>query len=216
MHSTVSILTLASFFFASVHGFYPASTFTRTTTAVSAEFSRDRFLREITGTAAALTLTSTSVLPAFAEEEQVEEKVVEKVVEKVQEKVVLPDGVSYVVTTAGKGASPKIGELAAVRFKATIVQSGIVLDDCFGTPEAYYTRVGAGGLIKGVEEVIPKMHSGDRFLITVPTKMAFGPKGRPASPGKPRIPGDAIVSFDILMESLPGRETELIELIDSD
>jgi len=201
MLSTVSILTLASFFTASVHGFNPVtSTFTRTTTAVSAEFSRDRFLREITGTAAALTLTSTSVLPAFAEEE----------------KVVLPSGVTYVITKAGNGPSPKVGELAAVRFKATVVQTGDVLDDCFNTPEAYYTRVGAGGLIKGVEEVIPKMRSGDRFLITVPNKLAFGPKGRPASPGKRRIPGDAIIAFDIMMESLPGEEQELIELQGND
>jgi len=218
MLSTISQLTLGCFFIASVHGFSPAhNTFTRTTTAVSAEFSRDRFLKEVAGTAAAFTLASTSVLPAFADEEEVvlpsakEEKVV--LPSAKEEKVVLPSGVSYVVTKAGTGPAPIIGQLAAIRFKATVVQSGIVLDDCFGTPEAYYTRVGAGGLIKGVEEVIPKMHQGDRFLITVPTKMAFGPKGRPASPGKPRIPGDAIIQFDITMEGVPGQETELIELI---
>ena len=46
--------------------------------------------------------------------------------------------------------------------------------------------------------------------------MAFGPKGRPASAGKPRIPGDAIIVFEVEMVSLPGRETELIDLIGDD
>jgi len=198
MLSAGSLLTFASVFIGSVNAFSPSSrTATHANTALSAEFSRDGFLKQIVGTAAALTLTSSVVLPAFAGDET----------------VTLPSGVSYVVTTAGNGPKPTIGELAAIRFKAIVVQSGVVLDDCYDTPEAYYTRVGAGGLIKGVEEVLPLMSLGDRFLITVPTKMAFGSKGRPASPGKARIPGDAIISFDITMESLPGKEKELIELI---
>jgi len=43
--------------------------------------------------------------------------------------------------------------------------------------------------------------------------MAFGAKGRPASAGKPRIPGNATIRFDVEMVGLPGREPELIELI---
>lgn len=198
MLSAGSLLTFTSFLIGSANCFSPSNHgASRASTALQAELSRDGFLKQIVGTSAALTLVSPVVLPAFAGEERVD----------------LPSGVSYIVTKAGDGPSPTIGELAAVRFKASVVQTGVVLDDCYDTPEAYYTRVGAGGLIKGVEEVIPKMRLGDRFLITVPTKLAFGPKGRPASPGKPRIPGDAIIAFDITMESLPGKEKELIELI---
>lgn len=43
--------------------------------------------------------------------------------------------------------------------------------------------------------------------------LAFGKKGRPASAGKPRIPSDATVAFDVEMVGLPGKEPELIELI---
>lgn len=88
-----------------------------------------------------------------------------------------------------------------------------VVDDIFDSPEPYYTRIGTGGLIKGVEEVLPKMRVGDRYFITVPGSMAFGPKGRPSSAGKPRIPKDATILFDVEMVGLPGREQELIELI---
>lgn len=43
--------------------------------------------------------------------------------------------------------------------------------------------------------------------------LAFGPKGRPASAGKPRIPSDATIIFDVEIVGLPGKEPELIELI---
>ena len=43
--------------------------------------------------------------------------------------------------------------------------------------------------------------------------LAFGSKGRPASAGKPRIPGDTTIVFDVEMVGLPGKEPELIELI---
>ena len=51
------------------------------------------------------------------------------------------------------------------------------------------------------------------FLCCKQSDMAFGKKGRPASAGKPRIPGDAVITFDVEMVGLPGKEVELIELI---
>lgn len=38
---------------------------------------------------------------------------------------------------------------------------------------------------------------------------------RSASAGKPRIPGDAVIVFDVEVVGLPGKEPELIELIGS-
>lgn len=54
---------------------------------------------------------------------------------------------------------------------------------------------------------------GDRWKLTIPGNMAFGPKGRPSSAGKPRIPGDTTIIFEVEMVGIPGREPELIELI---
>ena len=51
------------------------------------------------------------------------------------------------------------------------------------------------------------------FFRNVQSELAFGSKGRPASAGKPRIPGNAIITFDVEMVGLPGKEPELIELI---
>lgn len=46
--------------------------------------------------------------------------------------------------------------------------------------------------------------------------MAFGPKGRKASAGTPRIPGNQEIIFDVEMVGLPGKEQELIDLIGDD
>ena len=120
-------------------------------------------------------------------------------------------GVSISKTKTGSGPQPGVGELAAIRFKALCGPTTI--DDIYATPEPFYTRVGSGGLIKGVEMVLPSMRVGDRWVLTIPGDLAFGKKGRPASAGKPRIPADAEIVFDVEIVGLPGKEQELIELI---
>lgn len=188
-----SSLAVAVVALAGADAFAPSSSpaFARSTTALSAQVSRSDFVRLVAGSAAAAALAGGPALPAFAE--------------------TTPSGVVIEVVKNGDGPKPTVGEMAAVRFKATT--GGNVIDDIFSTPEPYYTRVGSGGLIKGVEETIPKMRVGDRWVLTVPGDLAFGKKGRSASAGKPRIPGDAVVVFEVEMVGLPGKEVELIELI---
>lgn len=117
-------------------------------TALAAQQSRTEFLRDVTATVGASVVVSTlGGMPAYADE-------------------VLPSGVSIKVEKSGNGPAPEIGEMAAIRFRAFAGENKI--DDIFETPEPYYTRIGSGGLIKGVEEVLPKMVVGDRWVLTVP------------------------------------------------
>lgn len=81
----------------------------------------------------------------------------------------LPNGVSYTVKQKGSGPKPEKGELVAIRFAAFAGANKI--DDLFDNPEPYYTRVGSGGLLKGVEEAIPLMRVGDRWELTIPVRM---------------------------------------------
>lgn len=162
---------------------------------LSAQKSRTEFLRDVAtvGIVAAATSVAGVSLPAFADE-------------------TLPSGVAIKVVKSGNPKlKPDIGEMAAIRFSAFAGDNKI--DDIFDTPEPYYTRIGSGGLIKGVEEVLPKMVVGDRWILTVPGNLAFGPQGRKASAGKPRIPGNQEIIFEVEMVGLPGKEQELIELI---
>ena len=50
-----------------------------------------------------------------------------------------------------------------------------------------------------------------RFLRDYGGKYGFGEKGRPSSPGKPRISGDAILQFTLALEGVPGKDEEIIE-----
>merc|ERR1711971_661608 len=127
--------------------------------------SRTEFLKGVAGSVALTSFGGGFTTPVSADDSVVS----------------LPSGVSYTVSKEGEGPKPAVGEMAAIRFKANVDGSTYTLDDIYDTPEPYYTRIGSGGLLKGVEEVLPKMRVGDRWIITVPTNMAFGPKGRPAS-----------------------------------
>mmetsp|Transcript_10663 Transcript_10663/g.13177 ORF Transcript_10663/g.13177 Transcript_10663/m.13177 type:complete len:200 (-) Transcript_10663:90-689(-) len=184
--------------FNTVTSFTPMTTFSRSSSLLSMTSpaplepsSRNNFLKQVAGV-----IAGGALLPNLAVAES------------------LPSGVNYVIKKSGSGPVPTVGELVAIRFKATVGAN--VIDDIFDTPEPYYTRLGSGGLLKGVEEVLPLMRVGDRWELTIPGKMAFGPKGRPASAGKPRIPGDATVIFEVEMVGLPGKEQELIDIIGDD
>jgi peptidylprolyl isomerase len=48
---------------------------------------------------------------------------------------------------------------------------------------------------------------------TLQSELAFGKKGRPSSAGKPRIPADSTIVFEVEIVGLPGKEPELIDLI---
>lgn len=159
-------------------------------TSRSHAMSRHEALATIGSSMAALLVSS----PAFAEK--------------------LPSGVTYEVIKKGDGPQPEVGELIAIRFAAFCGSNKI--DDIFDTPEPYYTRVGSGGLLKGVESTLPLMRVGDRWRLEIPGELAFGSKGRPASAGKPRIPADATIIFEVEVVGLPGKEPELIELIGDD
>jgi peptidylprolyl isomerase len=131
----------------------PAPLSRSSTTSLSAQKSRTEFLHDAAGlgiSAAAAAAAGGVSLPAFADE-------------------TTPSGVSIKVTKSGTGPAPAIGELAAIRFSA--YQGETKIDDIFDTPEPYFTRVGSGGLIKGVEEVLPKMRVGDRWVLTIPASV---------------------------------------------
>ena len=65
-----------------------------------------------------------------------------------------------------------MGELVAIRFAA--YNGDLKIDDIFDTPEPYYTRLGSGGLLKGVESVLPMMKLGDRWVLTIPVSTVIG------------------------------------------
>ncbi|CAM9674522.1 unnamed protein product, partial [Choristocarpus tenellus] len=101
------------------------------------------------------------------------------------ETLVTESGLRINKLVEGKGAACVVGDLAGVRFKGNF--GSYEFDNVFNTPEPYYTRVGAGTLVKGMDEAISMMHLGDKWELTCNADLAFGNQGRPPSPGRPRF-----------------------------
>lgn len=87
------------------------------------------------------------------------------------ESVTLPNGVVYTVVKQGTGPKPERGELVAIRFAAYNGETQI--DNIFDTPEPYYTRLGSGALLPGVEQTLPLMQLGDRWRLTIPVSFSI-------------------------------------------
>jgi FKBP-type peptidyl-prolyl cis-trans isomerase len=128
-------------------------TFTTTALHATASSRRQFVVGGMIATAAVVAVSTTPFLALAAEETTT---------------ITLPNGVSYTIQKKGTGPEPSIGELAAIRFKATAGDN--VIDDIFDTPEPYYTRIGSGGMLKGVEAVLPMMKVGDRWTLTIPVR----------------------------------------------
>jgi hypothetical protein len=129
MRTTTAICVLATL--AATNAFTVSNPSATRSTALNA-LSRDNFLKQVAGVAGAAIVSGVvNPLSAFAADE-----------------IKLPSGTSYVILKKGDGPSPRVGELAGIRFRATVVENGNKIDDIFDTSEPYYTRVGSGGLLK--------------------------------------------------------------------
>lgn len=115
-----------------------------------------------------------------------------------------------------KGTGPVVeqGDLIGVRFKGNY--GDYEFDNIFSTAEPYYMRAGVGTLVKGVEEALLLMSVGDKWQLTCPANLAFGNKGRPPSPGRPRIPPGAEVNYVVELVALPGKEEDIVEKREGD
>jgi FKBP-type peptidyl-prolyl cis-trans isomerase len=117
--------------------------------------------------------------------------------------------IQYEVIKAAPGDSPKpkVGDLVAVRFIGK--SKGTAFDDTFKTAEPYFFRAGVGLVVKGLDDSVVQMHLGDRYLLQFGGDYAF-PKGKPSSPGRPRIAPGGDVTYEVELVELPGQGDDFI------
>lgn len=120
------------------------------------------------------------------------------------------EGVKYeVVTKAPTDAlRPKVGEQVAIRFKGSF--KGNTFDDTFSTEQPYFYRCGVGLIVKGLDDAVANMQVGDRYKLTFGGSLGFGEKGKPSAPGKPRIPPNAEINYEVELVEIPGTQEEMI------
>ena len=104
--------------------------------------------------------------------------------------VQLPSGIQYVVLQKGTGTeSPTVTSRVTVNYRGMLVD-GTEFDSTWahGAPVSFIVNK----VIRGWQDVIPRMHVGDRWKVVIPSQLAYGEAG-----ALPRIgPNEALV-FEI-------------------
>jgi peptidylprolyl isomerase len=102
-------------------------------------------------------------------------------------------GLEYVVLASGDeaGASPVNGQEVVVYYEGRLAETGEMFDSAFqrGAPEVFPSN----RLIRGWVEALSMMKPGDRWLLYIPSDLAYGKKGTPGGP----IPPDADLVFEV-------------------
>ena len=82
-------------------------------------------------------------------------------------------GIYIIQTEKGKGRCPVKGEKVELDFSASLLD-GQEVGSTFGQPEKFSFVLGEGYTIQGWEEIVPKMHLGERVTAIIPADMAYG------------------------------------------
>eukprot|EP00250_Pteridium_aquilinum_P008689 c18135_g1_i1 orf=76-750(+) len=120
--------------------------------------------------------------------------------------VTTDSGLKYKDIKVGSGPSPPVGFQVAANYVA-MDPSGKVFDSSLAKGVVYIFRVGAGQVIKGLDEGILTMKVGGKRRLYIPGQLAY-PKGLPSAAGRPRVLPNSPVMFDVSLEYVPGLDDE--------
>ena len=84
-----------------------------------------------------------------------------------------PSGIYIIPLETGKGRCPVKGEKVELDFSASLL-NGQFVGSTFDRPDKFSFVLGEGFAIQGWEEIVPKMHLGDRVKAIIPFEMAYG------------------------------------------
>lgn len=111
-------------------------------------------------------------------------------------------GLQYKDIVVGDGDAPLVGFQVAANYVA-MIPSGKIFDSSLEKGVPYIFRVGAGAIIKGLDEGILTMKVGGKRRLYIPGELAY-PKGLGAAAGRPRVPPSSPVVFDVSLLYIPG------------
>ena len=87
---------------------------------------------------------------------------------------VLPSGLQYKVLKEGSGPSPNLTDTVQAHYSGRLID-GTVFDSSYERNQPFTTRVDR--VIKGWTEALQNMKVGEKWLIVVPSELAYGAEG---------------------------------------
>jgi FKBP-type peptidyl-prolyl cis-trans isomerase len=115
-------------------------------------------------------------------------------------------GLYYVVTTAGQGATPKLGEEVNMNYTGRLVNGDKFdsnIDSAFNHVAPFKFPVGQGRVIKGWDEGISLLPKGSKATLFIPSGLAYA-GGSPS----PKIPANSVLFFDVeVVDIIPAPPT---------
>jgi FKBP-type peptidyl-prolyl cis-trans isomerase FkpA len=115
-------------------------------------------------------------------------------------------GLTYLITHRGNGRQPKIGETVVVHYTG-MLSNGVKFDSSRDRGEPFAFKLGAGRVIKGWDEGIARLHTGDQAILVIPPQLGYGAKGV----GDGLIPPDSTLIF--IVELVDVKVTSLAETL---
>ena len=100
-------------------------------------------------------------------------------------------GLKYSDQVIGTGDTPQKGQTVTVHYTGTL-ENGKKFDSSLDRGKPADFRIGVGAVIKGWDEGLMTMKVGGKRRLVIPSKLGYGPQGRP-----PDIPGNSTLIFDI-------------------
>jgi FKBP-type peptidyl-prolyl cis-trans isomerase len=119
-----------------------------------------------------------------------------------QDTLITASGLKYIILTKGTGPQPIKGQKVKVHYTGKL-QNGKVFDTSKEAGPFKFT-LGAKEVIPGWDEGFMLMHEGEKGILIVPSKLAYGKNGVPDenNPGKYIIPPNADLTFEVELISI--------------
>jgi FKBP-type peptidyl-prolyl cis-trans isomerase len=110
--------------------------------------------------------------------------------------VVLPSGIRFVDLRPGAGEEAREGKILEVHYIGRLTD-GSKFDSTQDGAQPLTLRLGAGDVIKGLDEGLVGMRVGGKRRLTIPPELGFGKEG-----AGERIPPNAILVYEVELLSV--------------
>jgi peptidylprolyl isomerase len=122
-----------------------------------------------------------------------------------KEMVTTPSGLQYKEIVPGTGPQPITGYQVVVNYVA-MTPAGRVFENSL-EKQPFDIRVGAGQVLPGLDEGLLSMKVGGVRRLYIPGELAF-PKPLRAAAGRPSVPANSPMIFDVQLLYIPGLDME--------